>query len=123
MAATHDKNRSIVIISVAQLDRLRAMMLALPVPSMAKKVPWGYRVSAKNPKMLEPIDEHFKYLYEAIHKHLKDCSYKEVATWLSAKTGVPISDEGLTRIHTRRPPDKRVLLPLKERMKYDTRPK
>jgi hypothetical protein len=110
-------NRRGEITSIEQLDRLRAMMLALPIERKSRFTPWGYKPHKDNPKLLEPIEEHFRLLYEARTKYLKTCSFIEVAAWLSAKTGVYISDEGLTRIMNRRPPDKAVLLSLEKRLK------
>jgi hypothetical protein len=102
--------------TLKELDRVRAMILALPVKFISRTIPWGYRVSDNDPDMLEPIEEHMRLLYQA-KKYLATCSVTEVSSWLSQNSKVYISDEGLCKLMSRRPPDKAVLLPLEERQR------
>lgn len=102
--------------TLKELDRVRAMILALPVKFISRTIPWGYRVSDNDPDILEPIEGHMHLLFQA-KKYLDSCSGIEVASWLSQHTKVYISDEGLRKLMSRRPPDKAVLLPLEERQR------
>ena len=59
-------------------------------------IPFGYKL-ADDPKYLEEIPNELTALKEA-KDYLKNCSYREVATWLHRKTGRKISHVGLRKI-------------------------
>lgn len=103
---------------VEDLDRLRNMMLGLPVSRVrsTRDIPWGYRISDEDEWMLEPIDEHFELLVEAKHS-LAECTYNELSDWLTVESGVSVSPEGVRKIMERRQPDDRAAWPREEREK------
>ena len=58
-------------------------------------IPYGYKLD-DNKKILHPIPEELE-AYRKAKDYLQSCSYREVATWLSAKTGRKISAQGLRK--------------------------
>ena len=65
----------------------------------ARTIPFGYKL-AEDPDYIEPIESELEALEEA-KKFLKTCSYREVAIWLTRKTGRYISYVGLRKRVTR----------------------
>ena len=59
-------------------------------------IPFGYKLDDSNTKILHPIPEELE-AYRKAKDYLQSCSYREVATWLSAKTGRKISAQGLRK--------------------------
>ena len=55
----------------------------------ARTIPFGYKLS-EDTDYIEPIQEELDALDEA-KDYLNNCSYREVANWLSRKTGRSIS--------------------------------
>lgn len=64
------------------------------------KVPWGYDVHPDDPMLLVPDRKAFDYLDEA-RTWLKVSSLRQVAAWLTKKSGRPISHQALKNIVTR----------------------
>lgn len=65
-----------------------------PIIKRRKTIPWGYMPSKEDPRVLNPIDEHLTLLEQA--KEMRSHhSLRELATWLTAMTGSPISHQGL----------------------------
>ena len=62
----------------------------------ARVIPFGYRKSESDDKILEPIQEELEALEQA-KVYLDNSSYREVATWLTKKTGRYISHVGLLK--------------------------
>ena len=58
-------------------------------------IPYGYKLD-DNKKTLLPIPEELT-AYRKAKDYLQSCSYREVATWLSATTGRAISAQGLRK--------------------------
>ena len=58
-------------------------------------IPFGYKLDDNN-KTLLPITEELT-AYRKAKDYLQSCSYREVATWLSATTGRSISAQGLRK--------------------------
>jgi hypothetical protein len=58
-------------------------------------IPYGYKLDDNN-KTLLPIPEELT-AYSKAKDYLQSCSYREVATWLSATTGRSISAQGLRK--------------------------
>ena len=58
-------------------------------------IPYGYKLD-DNKKTLLPIPEELA-AYRKAKDYLQSCSYREVATWLSATTGRSISAQGLRK--------------------------
>lgn len=105
--------------TLPQIDRVRNMMLGLPIPVATRNsklnLPVGYKFSKKHPGMLEPIEEHFRFLLRA-KLYLKQSSFAEVATWLSDKLGQKITAMTLFRIMNNRCPLDEIALPIEKRM-------
>jgi hypothetical protein len=66
------------------------------IPRVARTIPFGYEEDPEDSDFLLPIKEELDAL-EMAKKHLKQYSYREVATWLSKQTGRSISYEGLKK--------------------------
>ena len=58
-------------------------------------IPFGYKLD-DNEKTLSPIEEQLE-AYQKAKVYLQSCSYREVATWLTATTGRKISAQGLRK--------------------------
>lgn len=68
----------------------------IPLPRIARTVPFGYELDENDDKVLLPIETELNALSEA-KKHLKKYSYREVSNWLSTRTGRYISHVGLMK--------------------------
>lgn len=105
--------------SLAQIDRVRNMMLGLPIPALLRNdkidPPIGYKYSNKHPNVLEPIEDHFRYLLQA-KLHLKQSSYKEVADWLTIKLERKITPQSLFKLMHNRCPLDEIRFPIEKRM-------
>ena len=68
----------------------------IPLPRIARTIPFGYELDEDDDKVLLPIETELNTLAEA-KKHLKKYSYREGADWLSTRTGRYISHVGLMK--------------------------
>ena len=68
-------------------------MEPLKIRRKSKTIPFGFKLSS-DPSYLEPISSELQALDEA-KKYIKNCSDREVAQWLTKKTGRYISHVGL----------------------------
>ena len=68
----------------------------LPVPRIARTVPFGYEVDPEDEALLLPIKEELDHLEKA-KMYLRQYSLREVAAWLSKNTGRYISHLGLQK--------------------------
>jgi hypothetical protein len=106
--------------TVEELDKLRALMLGLPIPRNSKIIPWGYRLSTRTTKegkeILTPIEICFKYLVEA-KKYLDEATYENIAAWISEESGHSITPMTLHNIMRYRMPDDRAAEEYKDRRK------
>ena len=66
----------------------------------ARTIPFGYKL-AEDTDYIEPVQEELDALEEA-KQYLNNCSYREVARWLSLKTGRTITHTGLRKIINKR---------------------
>ena len=66
------------------------------LPRVANTIPFGYYVDENKPKILIPIPTELDALEQA-KKYLKQYSAREVANWLSTRTGRSISHTGLLK--------------------------
>ena len=66
----------------------------------ARVIPFGYKL-ADDTNYIEPVQEELDALEEA-KQYLNNCSYREVARWLSQKTGRSITHTGLRKIIDKR---------------------
>jgi len=66
------------------------------IPRIARIVPFGYKINKEDQDLLD----HIPYELEAIElarKYTKQYSYREIANWLTKKTGREISHVGLRK--------------------------
>ena len=68
----------------------------LPIPRISKTIPFGYIEHETDDDLLMPIIEELEAL-ELAKDYLKEYSYREVARWLSDKSGRQISHVGLRK--------------------------
>ena len=68
----------------------------IPVPRIARTVPFGYEVDPEDEDLLLPIKEELDHLEKA-KMYLRQYSLREVAAWLSKNTGRYISHLGLQK--------------------------
>ena len=62
----------------------------------SRVIPFGYKQSEIDDKILEPIPHELEALEQA-KVYIDNSSYREVATWLTKKTGRYISHVGLLK--------------------------
>ena len=68
----------------------------LPIPKVARVIPFGYAEDPDDPDMLLPIPRELRALEKA-KEYLKQYSYREVSAWLTTQTGRSISHMGLKK--------------------------
>jgi len=71
-----------------------------PIKRKARVIPFGYKL-ADDTNYIQPVQEELDALEEA-KEYLNNCSYREVARWLSLKTGRSITHTGLRKIIDKR---------------------
>ena len=68
----------------------------LPIPRIARTIPFGYKEDPEDNDILLPIPRELRALEKA-KEYLQQYSYREVATWLTKQTGRSISHMGLKK--------------------------
>ena len=68
----------------------------LPIPKMARTIPFGYVEDPDDSNILRPIKSELDALEKA-KKYLGQYSYREISNWLSPQTGRYISHVGLRK--------------------------
>ena len=68
----------------------------IPIPRIARIVPFGYKVNKEDNDLLDPIPYELEAL-ELARKYVNQYSYRQVANWLTKKTGRDISHVGLRK--------------------------
>lgn len=68
----------------------------LPIPRIARTIPYGYQEDPDDPDMLLPVPRELRALEKA-KEYLRQYSYREVANWLTKQTGRSISHMGLKK--------------------------
>ena len=68
----------------------------VPIPRVARTIPFGYELDPEDNGILLPISHELDMLTQA-QKYLKQYSYREVANWLARNTGRDISHVGLKK--------------------------
>jgi len=68
----------------------------IPIPRIARTIPFGYIQDEKDPDLLQPVQQELDKL-EMARDYLKQYSFREVANWLSTQTGRYISHVGLRK--------------------------
>ena len=74
----------------------------IQIPRIARIIPFGYRLNKDDIDLLDPIPYELEAL-ELARKYINQYSYRQVANWLTKKTGRDISHVGLRKrlIHER----------------------
>lgn len=68
----------------------------LPIPRIARTIPFGYQEDEEDSDILQPIPRELRALEKA-KEYLQQYSYREVANWLTKQTGRSISHMGLKK--------------------------
>ena len=68
----------------------------LPIPRIARTIPFGYKEDPEDRDMLLPIPRELRAIEKA-KEYLKQYSYREVSNWLTKQTGRDISHMGLKK--------------------------
>ena len=68
----------------------------LMIPKISRTIPFGYKAHEQDEDILVPILEELEAL-ELAKEYLREYSYREVAGWLSDRTGREISYIGLRK--------------------------
>ena len=71
----------------------------VPIPRIARTIPFGYKQSEEDPDILDPIPVELDLLEKA-RKHVNQYSYRQVANWLTSNSGRYISHVGLRKRST-----------------------
>tara|TARA_R100000654_G_scaffold12667_4_gene27560 strand:+ start:41 stop:442 length:402 start_codon:yes stop_codon:yes gene_type:complete len=68
----------------------------IQIPRIARIIPFGYKVNEIDKELLDPIPYELEAL-ELARKYIKQYSLRQVANWLTTKTGREISHIGLRK--------------------------
>ena len=68
----------------------------IQIPRIARIVPFGYKVNENDTELLDPVPYELEAI-ELARKHIKQYSFRQVANWLTTKTGREISHVGLRK--------------------------
>ena len=68
----------------------------IQIPRIARTVPFGYKINEADKELLDPIPYELEAL-ELARKYIKQYSLRQVANWLTTKTGRQISHIGLRK--------------------------
>tara|TARA_R100000995_G_scaffold45619_1_gene21473 strand:+ start:989 stop:1399 length:411 start_codon:yes stop_codon:yes gene_type:complete len=90
------KNRSLGKWKLPQPTDIKDADEWIPIPRIARTIPFGYELDKNDPNLLQPIPKELDLLEKA-RQHINQYSYREVANWLTANTGRTISHVGLMK--------------------------
>ena len=68
----------------------------IQIPRIARTVPFGYKINEEDKELLDPIPYELEAI-ELARKYIKQYSLRQVANWLTTKTGRQISHIGLRK--------------------------
>ena len=68
----------------------------IQIPRIARTIPFGYKINEKDSELLDPIPYELEAI-ELARKYVNQYSYRQVANWLTQKTGREISHVGLRK--------------------------
>ena len=68
----------------------------IQIPRIARTVPFGYKINEDDKELLDPIPYELEAI-ELARKYIKQYSLRQVANWLTTKTGREISHIGLRK--------------------------
>lgn len=80
---------------IAAPDETENGYVFYPIVRVSRIVPFGYEPHPDDPDILLPVEKELLLLEEA-KKHLKNYSLRDVAAWLSTRSGRSISHVGLS---------------------------
>ena len=74
----------------------------IQIPRIARTIPFGYKINEEDSDLLDPVPYELEAI-ELARKYVNQYSYRQVANWLTKKTGRDISHTGLRKrlIHER----------------------
>jgi len=90
------RNRSLGKWKLPQPTDLKDDNEWMPIPRIARTIPFGYELDPENNNLLKPIKIELDLLEQA-RKYIKQYSYRQVANWLSKNSGRDISHVGLMK--------------------------
>jgi hypothetical protein len=90
------RNRSLGKWKLPQPTDLKDDNEWIPIPRIARTVPFGYELDPEDNNLLKPIKIELDLLEQA-RKYIKQYSYRQVANWLSKNSGRDISHVGLMK--------------------------
>ncbi len=90
------RNRSLGKWKLPQPTDLKDDNEWIPIPRIARTVPFGYELDPEDNNLLNPIKIELDLLEQA-RKYIKQYSYRQVANWLSKNSGRDISHVGLMK--------------------------
>jgi hypothetical protein len=85
----------------------------IPIPRIARTIPFGYEEDPEDSDMLLPIPRELRALEKA-KEYLQQYSYREVCNWLTKQTGRSISHVGLKKRIESEQSNKRRIATLRE---------
>ena len=68
----------------------------IQIPRIARIIPFGYKINEEEKELLDPIPYELEAI-ELARKYIKQYSLRQVANWLTTKTGRQISHIGLRK--------------------------
>ena len=68
----------------------------IQIPRIARIIPFGYKLNEEDQNLLDPISYELEAI-ELARKYTKQYSYRQIANWLTKKTGRVISHVGLRK--------------------------
>ena len=79
----------------------------IQIPRIARIIPFGYKLNEEDQNLLDPIPYELEAV-ELARKYTKQYSYRQIANWLTKKTGRVISHVGLRKrlLHEKQRKDK-----------------
>ena len=90
------RNRSLGKWKLPQPTDLKDDNEWMPIPRIARTIPFGYELDPEDNNLLKPIKIELDLLEQA-RKYIKQYSYRQVANWLSKNSGRDISHVGLMK--------------------------
>ena len=90
------RNRSLGTWKLPQPTDLKDDNEWMPIPRIARTIPFGYELDPEDKNLLKPIKIELDLLEQA-RRYVKQYSYRQVANWLSKNSGRDISHVGLMK--------------------------
>ncbi len=68
----------------------------IQIPRIARTIPFGYKINEEDKELLDPVPYELEAI-ELARKYVKQYSLRQIANWLTTKTGREISHIGLRK--------------------------